>query len=103
MIFTVSDNDAGDAVHVNYYVDYNVTSVTPRVGGCVATPSVSGSERTVDCATAPVCAQIFDTAVHFLEATITDRDLDDADPSYRGVLGGGLSTIGRWWQLTCER
>ena len=101
MIFTVADNDAADAVHVNYYVDYNFATATPRVGGCVAPPSVGGSERSVECATAPVCTQIADDEIHYLEAIVADRELDDADPSFRGLVAGGLSTIGRWWQVTC--
>jgi hypothetical protein len=109
MSFTVADNDSADFVYVNYYMDYNrdlvggVPVPTPKVGGCVASQSLSGAERNVDCTVTPACIQFAgDGQVHFLEAIVADRALDDADVSFRGLVGGGLSSIGRWWQVTCQ-
>jgi hypothetical protein len=104
LTFTLSDNDRGDLLFVNLYVDYNFPNPSPALDSCVAPVPVTGMQRGATCnALSRLCPADIDTSIqHLMTALISDRALDPAgEPIYQAVTAPGYG-MPYTWVLTCE-
>jgi hypothetical protein len=84
----IHDPDVNDSLFVRLYVDYGIPGQNNFKSSCslAASPTSREPLRTVDCSVSTLCNDVpeTDTALHFLEAMVSDRQfLESSDPRAR--------------------
>ncbi|HTM23045.1 MAG TPA: hypothetical protein VL172_21140 [Kofleriaceae bacterium] len=101
LILTLRDVDVDDTLFVRLFVDYGLPNQENSLSSCTALPT-GEQTRVADCSTAQLCEPITDTAEHYLEAVVADREfLDEGDPPFRALPETGASSA-RGWIMQCN-
>jgi len=111
----VADDDLGDTIYVQLYVDYNreVTGGVPTPAWASCQAAATGQvTRFVECPTQALCTPIAeaDLGDHVLEAMVADRPfIPDSDPlaagqpPYRALAEPGRAAYSfRSWVMRCN-